>query len=135
MSLPPCIQADALFRRSRHRSDGIEICFTDDVDHEEALVPSVLCVCNVGPLFDKALAAFSDGQSGSVFAEELAEVGNRVYHHVLHAIEHRKQSVSSASYELQAMLPHAQGSKAFTAQKCVEKSSFATEFLKCIKRS
>lgn len=130
VSLPPCIQADALFRRSRHRSDGIEICFTDDVDHEEALVPSVLCVCNVGPLFDKALAAFSDGQSGSVFAEELAEVGNRVYHHVLHAIEHRKQSVSSASYELQAMLPHAQGSKAFTAQKCVEKSSFATEFLK-----
>ncbi|EFO65355.1 Hypothetical protein GLP15_3237 [Giardia lamblia P15] len=129
VSLPSCIQADPLFRRSRHNSGGIEVCLADDVDHEEVPLPSVLCVCNVGPLFSKALAAFSDGQSGNVFAEELAEIGNKVYHHVLRAIEHRKQSVSNTSYELQAMLPRVQELEASSTQRYSEQSSFATEFL------
>lgn len=132
--LPPCIQADSLFRRLQHESDEFEAYLVETVDQEEALAPSILCVCDVDSLFSKSLAAFSDGQSGSVFAEELGEVGNRVYHHVLRAIEHRKRSVSSTSYELQAMLSHKLRSKDPNTQQHGEKASFATEFLELYQR-
>lgn len=129
VSLPQCIQADALFRRLQRESNEFDDYLVDEMNHEEPLASSVLCVCDVGSLFNKPLAAFSDGQSGSVFTEELAEIGNRVYHHVLRAIEYRKRSVSSTSYELQATLPHELDPNGASSCGYGEKSSFAIEFL------
>lgn len=134
VSLPQCIQIDSLFRRSQRDSNEFEVYLAEEISHEEPLTPSVLCICDVNPLFNRPLAAFSEDQSGSVFMEELADVGNRVYHHVLRAIEHRHRTVSSTSYELHAMLPHKSNSKESNTYNCNKNSSFELEFLELYQR-